>query len=103
MTLTPDAVRQALDTVQDPELGLGLVALGLVYDVAIAGPDVTVTMTFTAEGCPLGDAIEAGVRRVVGALPGVGQVRVHVTFSPPWCPERIDPAALQVLRGDAES
>lgn len=95
---TSDDVLDALNQVQDPELGLGIVDLGLVYDVTVDDDVVAITMTFTAEGCPMASAIEAGVRRVAQALPGVGEVRLAVTFTPPWTPAFIDAAALEALR-----
>ncbi|MCU0620806.1 MAG: metal-sulfur cluster assembly factor [Gemmatimonadales bacterium] len=100
MMPTEAELLEALNAVQDPELGIGIVDLGLIYDVAVEGDVVRLTMTFTAEGCPMGDAIEAGVRRVVGALPGVREVALQLTFTPPWRPDFIDLAALDALRGD---
>lgn len=97
MRLLANEVLEALNAVQDPELGLGIVDLGLVYDVEIEAEAVRVTMTFTVEGCPMGEAIEEGVRRVLLALPGVTHAEVTVTWSPPWRPEFIDPRALAAL------
>ena len=102
MSVTGRVVLDALNTVLDPELGLGIVDLGLIYDVDIEAEAVRVTMTFTVEGCPVGDAIEAGVRRVLLALDGVTHVEVHVTWSPPWRPELIDPRALAALNQRSE-
>jgi metal-sulfur cluster biosynthetic enzyme len=95
---TPDEVLDVVNQVQDPELGLGIVDLGLIYDVAVDDGVVDITMTFTAEGCPMASAIEEGVRRVLLGLPGVGKVRLQVTFTPPWTPDFIDAAALEALR-----
>jgi metal-sulfur cluster biosynthetic enzyme len=97
------ALLEALNEVQDPELGLGIVDLGLIYDVAIEGEAVRVTMTFTAEGCPMADALEEGVRRVLLALPGITYVELQVTWTPPWRPEFIAPAALAALKERNES
>jgi metal-sulfur cluster biosynthetic enzyme len=103
MTVSAEAVLEALNAVQDPELGIGIVDLGLIYDVAIEAGTIRVTMTFTAEGCPMAEAIETGVHRVLAALPGVTRTEVQVTWTPPWRPEFIDPGALDALnrRGDA--
>lgn len=103
MTVSAEAVLEALNAVQDPELGLGIVDLGLIYDVTIEAEAVRVTMTFTAEGCPMADAIATGVHRVLAALPGVTHTEVQVTWTPPWRPEFIDPGALDALnrRGEA--
>jgi metal-sulfur cluster biosynthetic enzyme len=97
MRLLADEVLEALNTVQDPELGIGIVDLGLVYDVDIEAEAVRVTMTFTVEGCPMGEAIEEGVRRVLLTLPGITHAEVRVTWSPPWRPEFIHPLALAAL------
>ena len=93
----PAEVWAALRTVADPEIGLDIVSLGLVYDVRIEGGAVTVTMTLTAPGCPLEHAMRAGVAAAVGALPGVERVDVRIVWDPPWSPAMIDPAALGTL------
>ena len=79
----------ALETVVDPELNMSIVALGLVYDVAISGSAVRVTMTLTAPGCPLHEVMTDWVRAAVARVPGVESVEVVLTFDPPWTPERI--------------
>src|SRR5262249_44521917 len=79
----------ALGDVVDPELGMSIVALGLVYDVRIAGGAVDVTMTLTAPGCPLHDLMTDWVRGALARVPGVEQVRVELTFEPPWTPDRL--------------
>jgi metal-sulfur cluster biosynthetic enzyme len=77
--------------VLDPELGMSVVALGLVYDVTIAAGAVRVTMTLTAPGCPLHEVMTQWVRTAVMRVPGVEQVEVVLTFDPPWTPDRIRP------------
>jgi AdoMet-dependent heme synthase len=86
---TRNRVTEALRTVVDPELGLSVVELGLIYGVAIEGGVVRVTMTLTARGCPLHAALTDWVRLALLAIPGVERVEVTVTFDPPWSPERI--------------
>lgn len=83
-------VRQALRTVFDPELGMSVIELGLIYAVSVTGAHVAITMTLTARGCPLHDVMQDGVRETVRALPGVESVDVTLTFDPPWTPERIE-------------
>jgi radical SAM protein len=83
------AVMQALGTVLDPELGMSIVDLGLVYDVRIDNGAVEVTMTLTAPGCPIHDVMPDWVRIAVMQVPGVEAVNVALTFEPPWTPERI--------------
>ncbi len=87
--LTPDRITDALRTVVDPEVGLSVVELGLIYGVAIDGAAVRVTMTLTAPGCPLHAVMADWVRQAVLGIPGVEGVEVTVTFDPPWTPDRI--------------
>jgi metal-sulfur cluster biosynthetic enzyme len=83
------AVREALGTVLDPELGMSIVELGLVYDVRITPGAVAVTMTLTAPGCPIHDVMPQWVRTALLRVPGVEHVDVTLTFDPPWTPDRI--------------
>ena len=86
---TPEAVMAALENVFDPELGMWIVELGLVRDVAVRDANVHVTMTLTAPGCPLHDLMPAWVREAVMRLPGVAHAEVELTFDPPWTPDQI--------------
>jgi AdoMet-dependent heme synthase len=83
------AVMQALGTVLDPELGMSIVELGLVYGVRIRNGAVGITMTLTAPGCPIHDVMPDWVRTAVMRVPGVESVDVTLTFEPPWTPDRI--------------
>lgn len=83
-------VRDALKAVIDPELGLNIVDLGLIYDVAVDDGTVTVRYTLTTMACGLGPLIESGIQEVTGALP-FDDVRTELVFDPPWTPERISP------------
>lgn len=82
-------VMGALATVLDPELGMSIVDLGLVYDVAVRPGAVAITMTLTAPGCPIHDVMPDWVRAAVRRVPGVEHVDVTLTFDPPWTPARI--------------
>jgi MoaA/NifB/PqqE/SkfB family radical SAM enzyme/metal-sulfur cluster biosynthetic enzyme len=87
----PARVTEALRAVVDPELGLSVVDLGLIYGITVAaGGSVGVTMTLTAPGCPLHAVMTDWVRRAVLAIPGVERVSVELTFDPPWTPARIE-------------
>jgi len=86
---TRTAIDAALDTVIDPELGMSVTTLGLVYDVAVDGGTVRITMTLTAPGCPLHEVMSDWVRAAVLRVPGVCTVDVVLTFDPPWTPARI--------------
>lgn len=90
--LTEDAVLEAMKQVYDPEIGVNIVDLGLVYGVEIDDEDnVDVTMTLTSMGCPLGPVIIQDIQRTVMGLDGVmgdvKDVRVSIVWSPPWSPE----------------
>ena len=89
MTISPEQVTEALREVFDPELGMSVVDLGLIYDVRIEGDRIDIIMTLTAEGCPLHDAMSEWVRQAVGTIPGVEEVAVVMTFDPPWTPDRV--------------
>jgi radical SAM protein len=84
-------VTAALRTVVDPELGMSIVDLGLVYGIEVEDGRVAIVMTLTAPGCPIHDVMPAWVREAVGRLPGVTEVDVTLTFDPPWTPDRIRP------------
>lgn len=88
---SPDAaaVTRALRGVLDPELGLSVVDLGLVYGIEIDGAVVRVTMTLTTPGCPLHEVMPRWVEAALRALPGVADVEIRLTFDPPWTPDRI--------------
>lgn len=89
MTVDREQVTQALRDVFDPELGMSVVDLGLIYDVEIDAGRVRITMTLTTQGCPLHDAMTEWVRRAVSTIPGVHEVEVAIVFDPPWTADRI--------------
>jgi metal-sulfur cluster biosynthetic enzyme len=87
----------ALGDVWDPELGLDVVSLGLVYDVRVDGDRVEIDMTLTTPGCPVSEQLPAEATAAVErALPGAA-VTVNVVWDPPWTPERLTPVALERL------
>ncbi|GGH88704.1 metal-sulfur cluster biosynthetic enzyme [Pullulanibacillus pueri] len=78
-------IAEALEDVIDPELGIDIVNLGLVYGVDVdENGDVMVTMTLTAMGCPLAATIEHEVRAALAPIDGVNSVEVNIVWSPPW-------------------
>jgi metal-sulfur cluster biosynthetic enzyme len=79
----------ALAEIEDPEMPINLVDLGLIYKVEVAGPLVKVELTFTAMGCPAYEMILDDVRRRLLAEPGVAEVLVQVVWDPPWSSERL--------------
>lgn len=80
-------IEEALRNVIDPELGLDFVELGLIYEVAVDGPTVTVTFTLTSPGCPIGPQVSEQMKEFVSELEGVEEVETKMVFSPPWSPE----------------
>ncbi|MCB9740746.1 MAG: metal-sulfur cluster assembly factor [Deltaproteobacteria bacterium] len=95
----PDAVLDALAEVIDPELGLDVVTLGLVYEVHLVPGAVTVAMTLTTPGCPLHGTLRNAVAQRVSALDGAGEVDVQLVWDPPWTPDRILPSGRERLAG----
>lgn len=95
--VTETDVRRALRAVKDPELGLDLVVLGLVYHVRIDGGRVEVAISLTSPTCPVAGQIVDEARRAIEALPGVDRAEVELTFDPPWTPERIPPTVRAAL------
>lgn len=86
-----ERVREALKQIEDPEIGLNIVDLGLVYDVDVEGETVNVRMTLTSPGCPVGPQILNGARMVVQDIDGVEHANVELVWEPFWTPERINP------------
>jgi metal-sulfur cluster biosynthetic enzyme len=97
VALTEDQVLDALRVVEDPELGMDVVDLGLVYDVKVEGGKVHVLYSLTSMGCPVGPMIESQIKDVVGSLEGVEEATAELTFSPPWSPELMSEDAKFVL------
>lgn len=86
-----DDIREAMKQVDDPELGINVVDLGLLYDVQVdeATGKVDLNMTLTSMGCPLTDQIIADVRKFVEPLDGVTSVDVNWVWDPPWGPDKM--------------
>ncbi len=99
---TVEQVRNALADVMDPELNLGVLDLGLIYDVAAEGDDgehVTVTMTLTSPMCPVGPMFKKSVEDRVLSVEGVKTSKVEITFTPPWDPRTMASDDVKVLLG----
>lgn len=92
-----DQVFDALRVVEDPELGMDIVELGLLYDAEVEGPAVHVTYSLTSMGCPVGPFIEQQIREVVEGMEGVETVDAELTWEPPWSPERMSDDAKFIL------
>jgi metal-sulfur cluster biosynthetic enzyme len=94
---TREEVIQVLRGVEDPELGMDIVDLGLMYDVEIEGSSVKVIHSLTSMGCPAGPMIQEGIHDAVAAIPGVENVEVELTWDPPWTPEKMSEDAKFIL------
>lgn len=91
------AILENLKGVIDPELGLNIVDLGLVYDVDVEDGKAIVTMTLTSPGCPAGGMIMSGAQEAAGGTEGVEEAEVKLVWKPFWTPDRIDPEVRAAL------
>lgn len=98
---TDEELREALKTVYDPEIGINIVDLGLIYglDVNDEG-SVDINMTLTAPGCPLSHVIGAQVREALDGVPGITDVKLNLVWSPPWNPSMMSEEAKDELGMD---
>lgn len=93
-----ELVKQSLYDVVDPELGINIVDLGLVYGVSSDDKNnVTITMTLTTPGCPMHDSITNGVKHRVSQLENVGEVEVSLVWEPEWSPSNMSDRAKELL------
>lgn len=93
-----DVILAALKEVYDPEIGINIVDLGLVYDVDIDNAHVLVTMTLTTPGCPLHDSLIGAVDEAVRIfVPTANSVEVRLVWEPRWSPDRISQAGRREL------
>lgn len=98
MTLpAEEQLREKLREVKDPEIGLDIVTLGLVYGIDVHGRTVSVRMTLTTPGCPLTGYFTRQVQATLLALEGVDDVLVDFVLDPPWTPEMIDKSMRLVI------
>src|SRR3954467_11137773 len=95
--MTRDDVIEALRSVEDPELGMDIVELGLLYDAEVNGPRVKVLYSLTSMGCPAGPLIQQNIEEVVRALPEVEEVETELTWDPPWTPDKMSEDAKFIL------
>ncbi|HEY3210839.1 MAG TPA: metal-sulfur cluster assembly factor [Actinomycetota bacterium] len=97
----PDTLKgqiiEALKNVVDPELGINIVDLGLVYGLDIQGNSVHITYTLTTMGCPIGPLIEAEMKQFLSGVEGIDQVEAEMVLRPPWTPEMMSEEAKAAL------
>lgn len=85
--VTKEEVMGALEKVIDPEIGLSVVDMGLIYGVTVENDEVKIKMTLTTPGCPLGAILVREVEDAVAKVAGVKKVEVKLVWDPPWSPE----------------
>ncbi len=95
--VTKEEVLEAMKAVADPEIGMDVVNLGLVYDVQINGDRVYIKMTMTAPTCPVTPWLLAEAQRVVEEIPDVEAADVELVWEPPWTPDRMSDYAKEQL------
>lgn len=91
MAATEKDVKNALKKVKDPELGIDLVVLGLIYDIEVKDTHVDAVISLTSPFCPVAGEIVDQVQQAIEGVEGVESADVELTFDPPWTPERISP------------
>jgi metal-sulfur cluster biosynthetic enzyme len=93
-----EKVVEALKTVQDPELGIDIWNLGLVYDINVSDSnDVKVDFTLTTMGCPIAPLIDEQIKESTAYIEGIGDVSTELVMYPPWDPEKMSPLARSAL------
>jgi len=95
--LTKQDVMKVLKECYDPEIGISLVDLGLIYDVQVKGDKVHIKMTLTTPGCPMHAHMVNDVEQKVKKMKGVKGVKVELVWDPPWTPERMSKEAKKNL------
>jgi metal-sulfur cluster biosynthetic enzyme len=98
-TVTEAQVERALRYVEDPEMGLNVVDLGLIQGISVDEADaVVVTMTLTTQHCPMGALLTDSCRQMVAHMTRATDVRVDLVWEPAWTPDRISPAGREQLQ-----
>ncbi|VUZ85092.1 mrp [Candidatus Methylomirabilis lanthanidiphila] len=100
--ITEEQVYATLRKLIDPELGVNIVDLGLVYDVQIQGGDIGIRMTLTTRGCPMHASFVQAVDRALRELPAVTGVTVEIVWEPAWNPDMISPEGKRALTGGGQ-
>jgi metal-sulfur cluster biosynthetic enzyme len=96
---TLDKLWEEIGTVVDPEIGISITELGLIYDVQTDGDKALVTMTLTSMGCPVGPQIQASVHGACIRVDGIEDAEVEIVFSPSWNPREMASEEAQMMLG----
>lgn len=95
--VSEESVYEAIKEIIDPEIGINIVDMGLIYEVDIDDTTVDITMTLTSPGCPAGGQIVNGTQHVTQQMEGVEEVNVNVVWTPRWTPELMSEEAKDEL------
>jgi len=96
--MTPETILEALKAVLDPEIGVNIVDLGLIYQVEIQPTEVYIQLTMTSPACPLHGVITRNMDKVLRqTFPDLGEMTIELVWNPPWNPELMSPAAKRQL------
>jgi metal-sulfur cluster biosynthetic enzyme len=88
MQLTEEYIKDYLRPIEDPDLGMSLVDMGLIYEIKITdGNKIHIKMTLSSPACPIGDQLASTVENYAKAIEGVKDVTVEIVWDPPWDPE----------------
>ena len=97
-TLAKEPVIRALHTVLDPEVGINVVDLGLVYAIDIADQDIRIGLTMTSQACPLGAYMQHSVEQAIRKqVPDARQIEIAMVWQPPWDPAMVSAEARRLL------
>jgi metal-sulfur cluster biosynthetic enzyme len=96
---TAEEILEVLKPICDPELGISVVDLGLIYDIQVDGPNVKIQMTLTSPICPWGPELLDQVKQTVESLPFVQKAEIELVWSPPWDPRTMASEEAKMLLG----
>lgn len=93
-------IYEQLNTILDPELGIGIVDLGLVYDIKVKNKIAEIQMTLTTIGCPIGPMLIEQIETVLTTMfSEIERVHVEIVWDPAWSPEKMKPEVRELLQG----
>lgn len=95
--VTEPIVRAMLMDVFDPEMGVSIVDLGLIYKIDISSDKIDIDLTLTNPSCPKADELISDIKKVLLGLSGINEVNVKLVWSPPWKPEMMSDEAKEIV------